>query len=245
MSPRVEHIGDATLYLGDCRDVLPTLGPVDAVITDPPYMFSTSSALGKLNPWADVSNAAVWFSDLMGRCRDRLPAQGGYLWWFLNWRTLPTVQKAAFDIHWHIESLLVWDKDWIGPGGSKGLRPSYELVAFLCTGDAALPNRGLPDIWKHAASSQKAHGHPAEKPISLLTELVKQTPGRGVLDPFMGSGTTGAACGLLGRPFIGIEMDPAWFDVACRRIEQAYKQPRLFAEPVPKIVQPSMFGGDA
>ncbi len=237
---RVETIGDATLYLGDCRDILPTLGPVDAVITDPPYMFTVGSALGKLNPWADLCNSSVWFSDLMGRCRDRLPASGGYLWWFLNWRTLPTLQKAAFDIGWHIESLLVWDKDWIGPGGSKGLRPSYELVAFLTTGDVGLPNRGLPDIWKHPASSQKAHGHPAEKPIGLLAEIVKQTPAKTVLDPFMGSGTTGAACALHGRRFIGIEMDPKWFDVACRRIQTAYDQPRLFDEPVAKPVQPSM-----
>lgn len=237
---RTEQIGDCTLILGDCREVFETIPPVDAVITDPPYMFSTASALGKLNPWADLCNAAVWFSDVMGKCRDRLPPHGGYLWWFLNWRTITTVQKAAFDIGWHIESLLVWDKDWIGPGGSKGLRPSYEMVAFLCTGDAALTNRGLPDIWKHLASSRKAFGHPAEKPLSLLVELVRQTPGGSVLDPFMGSGTTGAACALLDRPFIGVEMDPRWFDIACRRIEEAYRQPRLFAEPAPKPVQTSM-----
>jgi DNA modification methylase len=237
MSIRTETIGDATLYLGDCRDILPGLPKAEAVITDPPYMFSTASALGKLNPWADICNAAVWFSDVMGKCRDRLPASGGFVWWFLNWRTMPTIQKAAFDIDWHVESLLVWDKDWIGPGGSKGLRPSYEMVALLCTGDAALPNRGLRDIWKHPASSQKLSGHPAEKPLSLLRELIKQTPAQTVLDPFMGSGTTGAAAVAERRSFVGVEMDPKWFDIACRRIEEAYRQPRLFAEPAPKPVQ--------
>ena len=245
MAFREEIIGDCRLILGDCRDVLPTLPKVDAVVTDPPYMFSTASALGKLNPWADLCNASVWFSDLLSKCRDRLNPEGGVVWWFLNWRTLPTIQKAAFDANWHIESLLVWDKDWIGPGGSKGLRPSYELVALLCTGGAGLPNRGLPDIWKHPASSQKAHGHPAEKPQTLLAEIVRQTPGRSVLDPFMGSGTTGAACAVLGRPFVGVEMDLQWFDVACRRIEEAYKQPRLFDEPAPKPVQGSIFDAPA
>ena len=240
MTRRVEHIGDATLYLGDCRDILPTLGKADAVITDPPYMFSTASALGKLNPWADMCNAAVWFSDIMGKCRDRLPASGGFVWWFLNWRTMPTIQKAAFDINWHIESLLVWDKEWIGPGGSKGLRPSYEMVALLCAGDVALPNRGLPDIWRHAVGSHKPSGHPAEKPVSLLSELVKQTPAQTILDPFMGSGTTGVAAVGQDRHFIGVEMDPKWFDVACRRIEAAHNQPRLFAEPEPKPVQESL-----
>jgi len=242
---RIERIGDATLYLGDCRDILPTLGKVDAVVTDPPYMFSTASANGKLNPWADLCNAAVWYSDIMAKAIDRLPLSGGFVWWFLNWRTIPTVQKAAFDCGRHIESLLVWDKDWIGPGGSRGLRPSYELVALLCTGDAALPNRGLPDIWKHPASSQKAHGHPAEKPIGLLTELVKQTPAETILDPFMGSGTTGAACVGEGRRFVGVEMDPRWFDIACRRIEAAYRQPRLFEDPSPKPVQPSLLDDTA
>ena len=242
---RIETIGDATLHLGDCREILPSLGKVDAVVTDPPYMFTVGSALGKLNPWADMCNSAVWFSDLLGKCRDRLNPEGGFVWWFLNWRTLPTIQKAAFDIGWHIESLLVWDKQWIGPGGPRGLRPSYELVAFFCNGTASLPNRGLPDIWQHPASSQKLHGHPAEKPEGLLCEIIKQTPALTILDPFMGSGTTGAGCVSQGRKFIGIEMDPKWFDIACRRIDEAYKQPRLFAEPVAKVEQLTMLDGAA
>jgi site-specific DNA-methyltransferase (adenine-specific) len=236
MTGRVETIGDCTLYLGDAFEIIPTVGPVDAVIMDPPYNFSTSSALGKLNPWADITNSAFWFSQLYKLCKARI-VSGGCLWTCLNWRTLPTVMKAAFDADWHVESLLVWDKEWIGPGGSKGLRPSYELVALMTTGEFAIKDRGLPDVQRFAWSSQKPHGHPAEKPEALMAWLIEKSSAWSVLDPFMGSGTVGAAAISAGRSYVGIEADPRWFDVACRRLEKAANQPRLFAEPVAKPVQ--------
>ena len=86
--------------------------------------------------------------------------------------------------------------------------------------------------------------HPTEKPVALMWAIVRWTEGV-VLDPFMGSGTTGVACAQLGRPFVGVEMDPTHFATACRRIEEAYRQPRLFDEPAPKAVQTTMFGDAA
>jgi site-specific DNA-methyltransferase (adenine-specific) len=89
--------------------------------------------------------------------------------------------------------------------------------------------------------------HPTEKPLSLMQELVGlyTQPGEIVCDPFMGSGTTGVACATLGRPFIGIEQNPKWFDLSCKRIAEAYRQPRLFDEPIAKPVQPSLLGDAA
>lgn len=231
---RVEKIGLATLYLGDCRDVLAQIGTgkVAAVITDPPYGINTKSdGSGKLNPWADLCNAAFWYADWLSVCR-RLTAPAGCVWSFLNWRSLPTFQKAACDIRWAIESLLVWDKEWIGPGGSKGLRPSYELAALFAGEQFSIDDRGLPDIRRAKWSSLKPHGHPAEKPEDLMAWLIQIStkPGEFVLDPFMGSGTTGAAAVKAQRPFIGIEMDEQWFSVACRRIEQAQRQGDLFRD---------------
>lgn len=233
---RVEQIGNATLYLGDCLEILPTLEPVDAVITDPPYGINTKSdGTGKLNPWADLCNSAHWYATWMRECRQKLrrsdPRGHGCMWTFLNWRSLVTFQKAACDIGWPVESLLVWDKQWIGPGGTRGLRPSYELCALFCEGDFSIENRGLPDVQRWKWSSQKPNGHPAEKPEEGLSWLVQHStaPDSVTLDPFMGSGTTGAVCAKLERKFIGIEMDEGWFDVACRRIEAAYAQRRLFA----------------
>ena len=136
-----------------------------------------------------------------------------------------TFQKAACDIGWPIESVLVWDKCWIGPGGSKGLRPSYELVALWAMPDFKLENRGLYDIQRFKWSSIKPHGHPAEKPEALMEWIISEAtnPGETVVDLFMGSGTTGVACVNTGRNFIGMELDLGYFEVAKKRIEDAQK----------------------
>ena len=85
--------------------------------------------------------------------------------------------------------------------------------------------------------------HPTQKPVKLMQWTLAQVGHpRRVLDPFMGSGTTGVACVNFGLSLIGIERDPAYFAIACRRIEEAYRQPRLFDEPAPKPVQPSLLG---
>jgi site-specific DNA-methyltransferase (adenine-specific) len=234
------EIGDATLYLGDCLEILPTLPKVDAVITDPPYGINTKSdGSGKLSPWGDLCNSAFWYAAWLQECRRRLTSAGS-LWTCLNWRSLVTFQKAACDIGWPIESLMVWDKQWIGPGGTRGLRPSYELVALFGCDDFAVKDRGVADIQPFPVGSFKATGHPAEKPIALLDFIVKHAGGASVLDPFLGSGTTGVAAVAAGRKFIGIEQDTRWFDSACRRIEQAYAQGKLFQEPPPKQEQAAL-----
>ena len=230
--PEQVVIGDATLILGDCLDILPTLPKVDAVITDPPYGINTKSdGSGKLSPWGDLVNSAYWYAEWMRIAKSRLQPSGGCMWTCLNWRSLVTFQKAALDAKWAIESLLVWDKEWIGPGGTRGLRPSYELVALLVDGDFSIADRGLPDVQRFKWSSMKPNGHPAEKPESLMRFLVDNgTREAGtVLDPFMGSGTTGAAAIAAGRKFVGIEQDPEWFALSCERIDNAYRQKRMFA----------------
>ena len=93
--------------------------------------------------------------------------------------------------------------------------------------------------YSHGALATEGKVHPTQKPVPLMEWCVGFTTGT-VLDPFMGSGTTGVACVNLGRPFVGIEREVEWFDHACRRIEAAYRQPRLFAEPAPKPVQEAM-----
>ncbi|MDR1398097.1 MAG: site-specific DNA-methyltransferase [Desulfarculales bacterium] len=217
------EIGEATLYHGDCRDILPLLGRADTVIADPPYMINAKSAgTGKLNPWADMCNNSVFIQTWLLHCRHKL-IPGGALWSFLNWRNLVSFQKAACDMRMPIESLLVWDKECIGTGGIKGLRPTYELVAFWAVNDYAIDNRGLPDIYRAKWPSFKPNGHPAEKPVDLIKWLISISGNEGeiILDPFMGSGTVGVAALEMGRRYIGIEMDQAWFVSACQRIAKA------------------------
>jgi DNA modification methylase len=220
-----------TLYQGDCLEIMRTLpaGSVDAVITDPPYSINTKSdGQGKLNPWADRVNAAFWYREWMGEVR-RILKPTGCLWSFMNWRSMVTFQKATDDLRWSIESVLVWDKCWIGPGGPKGLRPSYELVGLWAMENFAIEDRGIYDIQRFKWSSIKPTGHPAEKPMPLIEWLIGicTKPGDTVMDLFFGSGTTAEACLKSDRYFIGCEIDPIWHEYAKRRIEQAQAQPAL------------------
>ena len=196
---------------------------VDLVVTDPPYLFSQASSAGrKIDPWADWCNASYWYASWFSEVR-RVLKNTGAMWTFLNWRSLVTFQKAACSINWPIESLLVWDKEWIGPGGTKGLRPSYELCALFCMPDFSIPNRGIPDIRRCKWSSNKPHGHPAEKPEALVRWIIEQSSKEGdvVLDMFVGSGTTPEACIKSKRNYIGFEMNPEYHKIAINRIIDA------------------------
>lgn len=199
---------------------------VDLIVTDPPYGINTKSAMNtgsKLNPWADLCNASFWYTAWMRECQ-RVLKDDGALWCFINWRGFTTIQKAGLDMAWAIESLLIWDKCWIGPGGKKGLRPCYEMVALFANPNFTIPNRGLPDIQRVKWSSLKPHGHPAEKPEELIRWIIRSSgkkEGCVILDPFMGSGTTACAALREGASFIGFEMDANWKKRADDRVAEA------------------------
>ena len=237
-APERVVIGNAELWHGDCLEILPTLGKVDAVITDPPYGINTKSdGSGKLSPWGDLVNSSHWYAAWMREARGRLTHTGS-MWTCLNWRSLVTFQKAACDIGWPIDSLMVWDKCWIGQGGSRGLRPSYELVALFGQPMFAVKDRGLPDVQRFPVRAHKPNGHPAEKPLSLMDFCIVNAGGGVVLDPFMGSGTTAEAAIKRGASFVGIEMDRRWFDASCERISRAQAQRTLLPpEEAPQPVQ--------
>ena len=219
MKPYYEQDG-ITIYHGDCREVLVDIGRVDLVIADPPYGINTKSdGQGKLSPWADLCNASLWYELWISSVRSRM-SNNGALWSFLNWRSLVTFQKASCAIGWPITSLLVWDKDWIGPGGSQGLRPSYEMVALFAGTDFSIDDRGIPDIKKSAWCGHKPSGHPAEKPLELVKWIIEISGGDLVLDPFMGSGTTLRAAKDLGKRAIGIEIEERFCEMAANRLAQ-------------------------
>lgn len=217
--------GQATIYHGDALEIIPTLPKVSRVVTDPPYVIGAVSAgnmASKSGGWGDMMNSAHWFTAWYRMVADRLTHDGA-LWTFLNWRTLPVVMRAAVDAGLPITSMLVWDKQWIGPGGPQGLRPSYELVALLARPEFGIPDRGVADIWQHQVGSYKEHGHPAEKPEPLVRRLINVAPPCDpfpILDPFMGSGTTLVAAKNLGLPAIGIEAEERWCEVAALRLGQ-------------------------
>lgn len=212
-----------TIYHGDCREVLPTLSMVDLVVTDPPYVIgavSAGSMASKAGGWADMMNSAAWFTSWYMQC-DRLLKHDGALWTFLNWRSVPVVMRAAIDAQMPITSMMVWDKQWIGPGGVQGLRPSYELCALMAKPAFSIPDRGVPDVWAYRVGSYKASGHPAEKPVGLVQRIIRTSGAGGVvLDPFLGSGTTAVAAKSEGWQAIGIEAEERYCEIAARRCSQ-------------------------
>lgn len=222
-----------TVYQGDCLEIMPLLGPVDLIVADPPYMFGMASTMheGKAGSWADMMNAARWYADMLKRMRERVERNQGAALVFNSWRSFPVLARAAYEAKWGIESLMVWDKEWIGPGGPAGLRPSYELVALFRHPEFKITDRGLPDIWRSKWCGQKPTGHPAEKPVDLVLRLITKSgvPSAGVvLDPFGGSGTTAVAALRAGCSALLIEREPKYIEIIKRRLKQEEAQGRLF-----------------
>lgn len=216
-----------TLYQADALEVLPTLdaGSVDAIVTDPPYVIGAVSAgnmASKSGGWADMMNSALWFAEWY-KMADRLLRHDGSFWTFCNWRTQPVVMNAAVRAGLPITSLMVWDKEWIGPGGSQGLRPAYELVALMAKPGFAIKDRGVPDVWRHKVGGYKPNGHPAEKPVGLVSRILTTcslAPGAHVVDPFGGSGTTAIAAKALGLRCTIVEAEEKWCELIASRLDQ-------------------------
>ncbi len=212
-------IGDATLYLGDCMDILPTLDRVDAVITDPPYGISAGREKPH-NGWADYG-ISDW--DLTRPSKEvfdaMLQASNVQVIWGGNYFAdyLPVSQQ------W-----FSWDK------GQDGFSlADFELA--WSSQDKACRRINYP----RSLALKDGKQHPTQKPLAVMRwciEQVKPDP-KTILDPFMGSGTTGVAAIQLGRSFIGIEREPKYFEIACKRIEQAVAQGQLFAPEPMKQVQ--------
>jgi site-specific DNA-methyltransferase (adenine-specific) len=214
-----------TLYHGDALEVMDEIaaGSIDLIVTDPPYVIGAVSAgsLGaKSGGWQDMMNSAPWFASWYKQGAGLLRHTGA-MWSFCNWRSLPVVMRAAVDAGLPITSMMVWDKQWIGPGGSQGLRPSYELCGLFAKPGFSIPDRGVADVWRHGVGSYKPNGHPAEKPVDLMRRIIRVSGNASlVLDPFMGSGTTMVAAQMEGVRAIGIEAEEKWCEVAARRLAQ-------------------------
>ena len=212
-------IGNATLYCGDCMDILPTLPKVDAVITDPPYGiaktwkggFSGKHGWGKAGADAGLRNE--WDSDVPSdNLMAMILAKGDeQIIWGGNYFNLPPSRC------W-----LIWNKP--------------ERGFTLAEAELAWTNRDNVVRVFDCPRSEPGREHPTQKPVALMVWCVEKTKAKTILDPFMGSGTTGVASIQAGRSFIGIEREPKYFDIACKRIEQAVAQGQLFApEPVKQV----------
>ncbi len=212
------EIGAATLYHGDCLDILPTLGKVDAVVTDPPYglqenarRVASREKLAKTTDYGSFDwDAKPATFEQITRCRHagkEVVIFGG------NYFNLPPARC------W-----LVWDKENYGNDFA-----DCELAWTNIKGSVRLFRHQWNGMIR-ASENKHPRVHPTQKPIVLMEWVISQfkCDPQTILDPFMGSGTTGVACMNLGRSFIGIEKERKYFDIACERIEAAQAQGRLF-----------------
>jgi len=231
---RTEQIGDCTLHLGDCLEIMPELGKVDAVVTDPPYGVRLGTKSGtRSRKTAKPYNAHPDTPDYIKSvcvpavllCRD------------LARTTIVTSGNRCMWLYPQPDDFGVW---WNPAGTSMG-RFGFQNVGTPLLYYGSDPRAGKKGLSSSspvgiAASRDEENGHPCPKPISITKWLVTKASldSETILDPFMGSGTTGVACVQLNRRFIGIELDETYFDIACKRIEEAYKQPQLFPVEKPK-----------
>jgi site-specific DNA-methyltransferase (adenine-specific) len=261
MTPVV--IGNATLYCGDCMDILPKLQQVDAVITDPPYssggqfrgdrMQATSAKYQStehrgLYPeftgdTRDQRAYLTWCTLWLGEALNKT-VPGGILACFTDWRQLPTTTDAIQCGGWVWRGVGVWDKTEAARPQKGRYRNQSEYFVWGSSG--ALNDQGpcLPGVFRISANAEEKH-HITGKPVSLMAQMLPIC-GQVILDPFMGSASTGLAAIQSGRRFIGVEKSPEIFDIACRRLEAANNQKDLFVKkPDRAPEQIGVFGGDA
>lgn len=269
---RIETLAEGvTLYLGDSREILPTLPAIDCLVTSPPYGQQRDYGK-KIDNWADVVSV---IGETPAHDKTQILVNLGLI--HRDGSVIPywePFHHAMMNTHgWRFFGWYVWDQlsgmagDWNGR-----LAPSFEFV-FHFNRAARAVNKTKPTLGgrQHSGNLRQANGvskakshdgklvqptkipdsvirtvretsngyeaeHPARFPVSLATELIApfSDPGDVICDPFLGSGTTGVAAVKLGRQFVGIELEPKYFDISCRRVSDALKQPDMFIErPAP------------
>ena len=219
MKFREERIGGQRLILGNCLEVMPTLGPVDAVVTDPPY--GVRDVLR-----SKPSEKGRWFTR----------KEGDVEWDIVNQEAIGLAVSIS-------RNAIIWGGNFYELPPSRGWLVWNKIIRNFSTSvcELAWTNISRPiDAfdYSHGQLATEGKKHPTQKPLPLMEWCLGFLPdAKTILDPFMGSGTTLVACQKLGRQGTGIELDPDYFEIACRRVEEAARQPDLLipAPPPPPV----------
>jgi site-specific DNA-methyltransferase (adenine-specific) len=255
MSLRIEHIGDATLYLGDCAEILAKLPTASAemIWTDPPYGHSNheDDLNSRLNDHRSIQGRPIQNDDpeSMRRIINAMLKQavrilrddaccccccggGGGPKPTFAWLAERMDRDGLSFFH-----SVIWNKKNPGLGWRYRRQHEMVMIAHRAKGKLLWHDNAIaaPNIFEIMPPTDRQH--PNEKPVPLICYFLRlhSSPGHTIIDPFMGSGTTGVACAKMGRKFVGIEIDETYFDMACRRIEAAYAQADLFVAPPPSV----------
>ena len=240
MIVREETIGDCRMILGDAMAIMTSLPKVDLVVSDVPYALTTggrsksSKTMSGIFASHNYANdgqlimATVPFPEMMVALHDVL-VDDADCYVMSNDKNLHPLIDAAKNAGFGLHNVLVWDK--VTPTANRWYMKNLEFTAYLWKGRAKTINDPSSKQLLRGGVDKEA-GHPTEKPVALMEEYVRNSsaPGQVVLDPFMGSGTTGVACMRLGRKFIGIEIHEPFFDMAVARLRAAHAGPDMFSE---------------
>lgn len=218
------------IYCGDCMDIMPTLTNVGAIVTDPPFFTPAvhyQSRVAHARSWGDMSILESWWSAASLHMQNLCPR--GHVFVFCNGDSYPAFYKAMFPL-WGKLKCMVWDKGHVGLG--RIFRGQHELIIWARSEGHFLPKDGKlrSDVLRAKVTQHSSREHPVEKPAGLLMELCEVSGGL-VLDPFCGGGSTGVGAIRAGKPFVGIEIDEKYFDIARRRIADELRLLRI-APPV-------------
>lgn len=215
---------------GDCLEVMKEIpdGSVDMVLTDPPYGMEFQSnyrneRYSKIKNDKDLSWLNVLVDELF-----RVTADNTAHYVFCSFHNVDKF-KQALEKKFKIKNMLVWEKNNTSMGDLKAdFAPKYEMIIFIQKGRRLINGKRDPNILKFSRTGNKLHS--TQKPVDLLQYLLEKFSDKGdtVLDPFMGSGSTGVACVNTNRKFIGIELDEKYFNIAKERIENHKPQMELF-----------------
>jgi site-specific DNA-methyltransferase (adenine-specific) len=264
---RVEHLSDdVTLYLGDCREILPTHGKVDLIVTSPPYnlgnvpatsiraKFGHKSSIWKAAKIAEgygihtdnmpMDEYIAWQQDVLRVCWSALNDDGAI---FYNHKPRPRSREIWLPTclvpqELPIRQIIIWKRNAGFNFSPCHFMPTHEYVILIAKEAFELRSRGasgVGDVWEFPALPDP--DHPAPFPAQLPLNAIEPTDAQLICDPFMGSGTSGVAAIRLKRAFVGIELEPKFFELACRRISDELKRPRLPFEEAKKPVQETMF----
>lgn len=230
MSPDRESNG-VQLYNADCLDIMRGMpdNSVDAVITDVPYGINYQSARRTESERfsviaGDGELPLGWIPEAA-----RVASDSACLFSFCRWDKAEDL-RAVIAEHWDLRSQVIWDRGNHGLGDLKRqYAPMHDTCWFATKGDWEFPNGRPKSIYSSMRLSGSELEHPTQKPVNLMVKIILDLtrPNDAVLDPFMGSGTTGVACVQTGRNFIGCEIDPDYFDIAQKRIQEAQLQIRM------------------
>ena len=214
------------LMQGDCLERMKEIpdGSVDMVLTDPPYGMDFQSnrrvATKKFDKIAN-DDSLGWLDVFFREC-ERVMANDTAIYCFCSWHKID-IFKPAFERYFKLKNLCVWVKNNHGSGDLKGAyAPKHEFILYGHKGRSLFREKRTPDVFEYPKVPSSKLVHPTEKNINMLETFVRNNTDQGgaVLDPFMGSGTTGVACANTGRNFIGIELDPDYFAIAEKRIQK-------------------------